>query len=47
VHARESFRAHSYLSAVATGSIVGLGVAGYGLALRWLADQARAGSRSV
>jgi 3-dehydroquinate dehydratase-2 len=47
VHARESFRAHSYLSAVATGSIVGLGVAGYGLALRWLADQARVCSRSV
>ena len=39
VHAREGFRAHSYLSAVATGSIVGLGVAGYPLALRFLAER--------
>jgi len=39
VHAREAFRAHSYLSAVATGSIVGLGVDGYPLALRFLADR--------
>jgi 3-dehydroquinate dehydratase-2 len=39
VHAREPFRHHSYLSSVATGSIVGLGVAGYGLALRWIAEQ--------
>lgn len=37
VHARESFRAHSYVSAVATGVICGLGVEGYVLALRWLA----------
>jgi 3-dehydroquinate dehydratase-2 len=37
VHAREEFRRHSYLSAVATGVIVGLGVDGYALALRWLA----------
>lgn len=40
VHAREEFRHHSYLSAVATGSIVGLGVAGYALALRFLAERA-------
>ncbi|NKS64911.1 type II 3-dehydroquinate dehydratase [Rhodococcus hoagii] len=39
VHAREEFRQHSYLSAVATGSIVGLGVAGYALALRFLAER--------
>lgn len=39
VHARESFRHHSYLSAVATGVIVGLGVQGYLLALRYLAGQ--------
>lgn len=39
VHAREEFRHHSYLSAVATGSIVGLGVAGYALALRFLAER--------
>jgi 3-dehydroquinate dehydratase-2 len=38
VHAREQFRQHSYVSAVATGVIVGLGVAAYPLALRWLAE---------
>jgi 3-dehydroquinate dehydratase-2 len=38
VHAREEFRHHSYLSAVATGVIVGLGVQGYLLALRYLAS---------
>jgi 3-dehydroquinate dehydratase-2 len=37
VHAREEFRHHSHLSAVATGVIVGLGVQGYLLALRYLA----------
>jgi 3-dehydroquinate dehydratase-2 len=36
VHAREEFRQHSYLSAVAAGVIVGLGVSGYPLALRAL-----------
>ena len=36
VYAREEFRHHSYLSAVATGVIVGLGVQGYLLALRYL-----------
>lgn len=39
VHAREDFRHHSYLSAVATGVIVGLGVQGYLLALRYLAAE--------
>lgn len=39
VHAREEFRHRSYLSAVATGVIVGLGVQGYLLALRYLAAQ--------
>ncbi|MGH3737936.1 MAG: type II 3-dehydroquinate dehydratase [Micromonosporaceae bacterium] len=39
VYAREEFRHHSYLSAVATGVIVGLGVDGYRLALRHLAGQ--------
>jgi 3-dehydroquinate dehydratase-2 len=34
VHAREAFRHHSYLSDIAAGSIVGLGVAGYRLALQ-------------
>ena len=38
VHKREEFRHHSYISAVATGVIVGLGVQGYVLALRYLAS---------
>ncbi len=38
VHAREDFRHHSYLSGIATGVIVGLGVQGYLLALRYLAS---------
>jgi 3-dehydroquinate dehydratase II len=38
VHAREEFRHHSYISAVATGVIVGLGVQGYVLALRYLSS---------
>lgn len=38
VHKREEFRHHSLLSDIATGLIVGLGVPGYVLALRWLAD---------
>jgi len=37
VHKREEFRHHSYISAVADGVIVGLGVTGYTLALRWIA----------
>ena len=40
VHAREEFRRHSYISPVATGVIVGLGVQGYLLALRYLAGSA-------
>lgn len=40
VHARESFRQHSHLSAIASGVIVGLGVDGYSLALRWIAGRA-------
>jgi len=36
VHAREPFRHHSYISPVARGIIVGLGVQGYALALRAL-----------
>ena len=38
VYDREEFRRHSYLSGVATGLIVGLGVQGYLLALRYLAE---------
>jgi 3-dehydroquinate dehydratase II len=45
VHSREEFRHHSVISAVATGVIVGLGVEGYPLALRWLAG--RVGSQSA
>jgi 3-dehydroquinate dehydratase-2 len=37
VHAREPFRRHSYVSAHAAGIIVGLGVAGYPLAIQALA----------
>ncbi len=44
VHAREPFRQHSHLSAVASGVIVGLGVDGYALALRWIAGKSRAGA---
>lgn len=36
VHARESFRHHSYLSAKSKGVIVGLGLMGYELAVRYL-----------
>ena len=39
IHARESFRHHSYVSAVATGVICGLGAAGYRLALHALAEK--------
>ena len=41
VHAREDFRHYSYISAVASGVIVGLGVEGYVLALSWLASTTR------
>lgn len=44
VHAREPFRATSYVSGVATGVVAGLGVDGYVLALRWLADRSPSGS---
>ena len=40
VHTREPFRHHSYLSAIASGVIVGLGIEGYLLALRWIAGRA-------
>lgn len=35
VHAREEFRRHSYVSPKAAGSLVGLGLLGYELALEW------------
>jgi 3-dehydroquinate dehydratase-2 len=39
VHRREPFRHHSYLSDIATGVIVGLGAAGYRLALQYALGQ--------
>jgi 3-dehydroquinate dehydratase-2 len=39
IHAREEFRHFSYVSRVADGVIAGLGVQGYVLALRWLAER--------
>lgn len=39
VHKREAFRHHSYVSAHASGVIVGLGVEGYVLALSWIASR--------
>lgn len=38
IHKREPFRHHSYIADIATGQIVGLGVNGYYLALRAIAD---------
>lgn len=43
VHAREDFRKISHVSAKATGSIIGLGLKGYELAIRWLIDHKPAG----
>ena len=37
VHAREAFRHHSYISPVATGIVVGLGIHGYLVAMESLA----------
>ena len=39
VHAREPFRRHSYFSDIAAGCIVGLGAAGYSLALTAALDR--------
>ena len=39
VHAREEFRKISHVSAKAAGSIFGLGLRGYELAVRWIVDK--------
>ncbi|MCU1613921.1 MAG: 3-dehydroquinate dehydratase, type [Frankiales bacterium] len=39
IHKREEFRHHSYVSSVADGVIVGLGVQGYVMAVQWLAAE--------
>ena len=38
IHKREEFRHHSYVSKVAVGVIAGLGITGYALALRAMAE---------
>jgi len=35
VYARETFRQHSYITSAAVGSIVGLGLYGYNLAIEY------------
>lgn len=44
VHARETFRQHSYVSPIAVGVITGLGADGYRFGLEALAARIRAGS---
>ncbi len=39
VHARESFRHHSYISPVAAGTVIGMGTKGYLLGIRYLTEQ--------
>jgi 3-dehydroquinate dehydratase II len=39
VHAREDFRKHSFVSGKAVGSIFGLGLKGYELAVEWFLSQ--------
>jgi 3-dehydroquinate dehydratase-2 len=39
VHARESFRHHSYISPVAAGTIIGMGTKGYQLAIKYLLEK--------
>ena len=46
VHARESFRHHSFFSDIAVGTVTGLGPIGYELALRAAAHRLAASQRS-
>jgi 3-dehydroquinate dehydratase-2 len=39
IHARESFRHHSYIAPVAIGQIAGFGATGYVMALRYIIDE--------
>jgi 3-dehydroquinate dehydratase-2 len=41
VHAREDFRKLSHVSGKSVGSIFGLGLMGYDLAIQWFVDKAR------
>lgn len=45
IHAREPWRAHSHFTAVAVGSILGLGSRGYDLALEYAVGRLAQGSR--
>jgi 3-dehydroquinate dehydratase-2 len=46
IHAREPWRAHSHFTAVAVGSILGLGSRGYDLALEYALGQLKAPARA-
>jgi len=46
IHRRETYRHHSYLSEVADGVIVGLGIDGYALAVRRLVAVAESAGRA-
>jgi 3-dehydroquinate dehydratase-2 len=46
IHAREGFRHHSYIAAVARSSLCGFGIAGYGLAIDGLAALIGAGNKA-
>ncbi len=46
IHAREPWRAHSHFTAVAVGSILGLGSRGYDLALEYAIERLKGGGRA-